>query len=253
MSIRVRKAWMIVGGIALALVVAVGAVLFAFRDTATSVDEEEIGLTVVTGGGAPGDYGLYTYATTGYETTDALAGGRHDYPTQTYLTIQPGGCGSLVRWQALEERYEEWDICPDGTLAGFASFHEWFRVANTDVFECPEPMPIQGEPGETWTAECLRVSSQEAGEGTHTLSYEVIGTETLVVGGEEVETRHVRISTLETGDTEGYANRDIWYLPGTNLLVRWVEQRASTTQSRIGEVDYAEQFEVLLTSLRPAS
>lgn len=244
---------MIVGGLAVALVVAAGAVLFAFRDTATSVDEEEISLTVVTGGGAPGDYGLYTYATTGYETTDALAGGRHDYPTQTYLTIQPGGCGSLVRWQALEERYEEWDICPDGTLAGFVSFHEWFRVANTDVFECPEPMPIQGEPGETWTAECFRVSSQEAGEGTQTLSYEVVGTETLVVGGEEVETRHVRISTLESGGTEGYADREMWYLPGTNLLVRWVEQRASTTQSRIGEVDYAEQFEVLLTSLRPSS
>ncbi|MFH1330900.1 MAG: hypothetical protein ABIJ48_09660 [Actinomycetota bacterium] len=253
MSLPVRKVWMIAGGVGLALVVAAGAVLFAFRDLATPVAEEDIGLTVVTGGGEPGDYGLYTYATTGYETTDALAGGRHDYPAQTYLTIQPGGCGALVRWQALEQRYEEWDFCPDGSLPGWSSFHEWFRVVNTDVWECPEPMPVQGEPGATWTVECTRVSSQEAGEGHQTMSYEVVGFETLAVGSEQVETLHVRVSSIETGGTEGYGLSDMWYLPGTNLLVRWVEQTAVTTESRIGAVEYTEQFEVLLTSLRPGA
>ena len=61
---------------------------------ATPLGEEEVGLTVVTGGGSAGDYGLYTYATTGFEYTDALAGSRHDYPARTYLTIQPGAAAN---------------------------------------------------------------------------------------------------------------------------------------------------------------
>jgi hypothetical protein len=251
MSVRARTIWFIAGGILVAVVVAGVVVLFAFRDRATSVDPEEIVVTVTTGGGAPGDYGLYTYETTGYETTDALAGSRHDYPAQTYLTIQPGGCGTLVRWQGLEQRYEEWDLCADGTMTGWSSFHQWFGVENTDVWKCPEPMPVQGEPGASWQAECDRVSSQEAGEGHKTLAYEVVGPETLTVGDETVETLHVRISSLQTGGSEGYGLTDLWYLPGTNLPVRWVEQASSTTDTRIGAVGWAEQFEALLTSLQP--
>jgi hypothetical protein len=251
MAMRARHVWMIVGGLGVAVLVAGGFWLFAFRDRARPINEEELSLTVVTGSGAPGEPGVYAYTTTGRETTDALAGSEHVYPARTHLTIQPGGCGNLVRWQPLEERYEEWEICSDGTLTGFVSFHEWFRVANTDVWDCPEPAPLQGEPGQTWTTECTRVSSQEAGEGSRTASYEAVGFETLVVGDEEVETLHVRVSALERGGTEGYRNSEMWFLPGTDLLVRWIEDASVVTQSRIGPVAYSEQFEVILESLRP--
>ncbi len=244
---------MIGGGVGLALVVAGGVVLFAFRDLATPMGEEEVGLTVVTGGGAPGDYGLYTYATTGFESTDALAGSRHDYPATTYLTIQPGGCGELVRWQGLEQRYEEWEFCADGTMSGFVSFHEWFRVPNTDVWVCPEPAATQGEPGATWSGECTRAGGEETGQAAKTLAYEVVGLETVTVGGEAVETLHVRISGVERGATRGTSVSEMWFLPGTNLPVRWVEQRDSLSDSRIGEVGYSEHFEVTLTSLRPSA
>ena len=244
---------MLGGGLALAAVVAGGVVLFAFRDTATPIGEEDVGLTVVTGGGQPGDYGLYSYATVGVESTDALAGSRHDYPATTYLTIQPGGCGELVRWQALEQRGEEWDYCPDGTMTGFTSFHEWFRVANTDVWQCPAPAPVQGEPGTTWTSECSRVAGEETSVAAKTLSYEVVGFETLAVGGEAVETLHVRIRGLESGGTRGSSLSDIWFLPGTRLPVRWVEQRDGVSDSRIGEVGYSESFEANLTSLLPGA
>ena len=36
-------------------------------------------------GSAPGDPGLYTYATTGFEEIDALGGARHGYPAETLL------------------------------------------------------------------------------------------------------------------------------------------------------------------------
>ena len=45
----------------------------------------------------------------------------------------------------------------------------------------------------------------------------------------------------------------MWYLPGTNLPVRWVEQRDVISDTRIGEVAYTEHFEATLTSLRPGS
>lgn len=253
MRVRPRTWWMIAGGVGLAAIVSGGVVLFAFRDLATPMGEEEAGLTVVTGGGEPGDYGLYTYATTGFESTDALAGSRHEYPPTTYLTIQPGGCGELVRWQALEQRYEEFDYCPDGTMSGFNSFHEWFRVANTDAWVCPEPAATQGDPGTTWSGECTRAGGEETGEAAKTLSYEVVGFETVAVGGEAVETLHVRIRGLERGATRGSSLSEIWFLPGTNLPVRWVEQRDGVSDSRIGEVGYSEHFEATLTSLRPGA
>jgi len=253
MSTRVGKVWWVFGGLGVAALVAGGVLLFAFRDFATPLGEEEVGLTVVTGGGAPGDYGLYTYATTGYETTDALAGGRHDYPARTYVTIQPGGCDELVRWQALEQRWEEWDLCPDGTMSRFTSFHEWFRVANTDVWECPAPSPVQGDPGAAWTAECTRAGGEETGAAAKTLAYEVVGVETMTVGDEAVETLHVRIRGVERGATRGSSLSDLWFLSGTNLPVRWVEQRDTVSDSRIGEVGYSEHYEATLTSLFPGS
>jgi hypothetical protein len=232
-------------------VIAGVAVLFAFRDVATTLGEEDVGLTVITGGGEPGDHGLYVYATTGYESTDALAGARHDYPAETYLTIQPGGCGTLVRWQPLEQRYEEWDYCPDGRMAGWDSFKEWFQIGNTEQWECPEPVEVQGEPGASWVVECARGDSEEAAAARQTASYEVVGYEPLLVGGEEVQTLHVCTTLTGTGGSVSTGQVDTWYLVGTQLPVRRVVVHDSTTDSRIGAVQYHEQVEIQLTSLRP--
>ncbi|HSQ38127.1 MAG TPA: hypothetical protein VLS92_09575 [Acidimicrobiia bacterium] len=251
LSRRAKVAWMIGGGVVLALVVAGVAVLFAFRDVASTLDEEEAGLTVITGGGRPGDYGLYVYATTGYETTDALAGARHDYPAETYLTIQPGGCGTLVRWLPLEQRYEEWDYCPDGRMAGWDTFHQWFQFGNTDDWQCPEPVPVLGEPGDSWTIECTRAETDNAAAAAQLNSFEVVGYESLTVGGEEVETLHVRVGIVGTGGSVSTGQQDTWYLVGTQLPVRRVLVHDSITDSRIGEVQYYEEAEINLTSLVP--
>jgi hypothetical protein len=45
----------------------------------------------------------------------------------------------------------------------------------------------------------------------------------------------------------------LWFLAGTNLPVRWVEQRDTVSDSRIGEVGYSEHYEATLTSLLPGS
>jgi hypothetical protein len=101
--------------------------------------------------------------------------------------------------------------------------------------------------------ECTRAGGEETGVAADTLAYEVVGFETVTVGGEAVETLHVRVRGLERGATRGSSLSDMWLLPGTNLPVRWVEQRDSVSDSRIGEVGYSEQFEATLVSLRPGS
>ncbi len=195
MAGRASRRWLVAGVVLAALVAATGALLFVFRDRANPVEREDVGPTLVTGGGEPGDFGLYLYATDGFETTDALVGSRHDHPAQTYITIQPGGCGTLVRWQALEERWDEWDFCADGSLAGWQGYHEWFGVGNLEDWACSPPIPTQGDPGEAWTGTCTRDAGGQVDAAEDRLSYEVIGYETLTVGTEQVETLHVRTTS----------------------------------------------------------
>src|SRR5574340_1184994 len=66
MMSKTRKRWLIAGGIVAALALIAGGLLFVFRDRATPAQQEDIEATLVTGAGAPGDYGLYLYATTGF-------------------------------------------------------------------------------------------------------------------------------------------------------------------------------------------
>jgi len=255
MAGRNRRRWLIAGASIVALLAATGAVLYfvVFRDRATPLESEDVGATIVTGEGRPGDFGLYLYATTGFETTDALAGSRHDYPAQTYMTIQPGGCGTLVRWQALEERWEEWDFCADAGLAGRRTYHEWFNISNLDVWTCSPPVPTQGDPGQVATGACARAATGNAEAAEDSLRYEMVGYETLTVGTEQVETLHVRVTGSGSGGTVSSRTADNWILPGTQLVVRQRVQITSTTQSRVGTVNSYEEYELNLVSLLPSS
>lgn len=224
-----------------------------FRDKATAVPPEQVTATLVSGGGQPGDAGLYLYATTGYETTDALAGSRHAYPAQTFMTIQSGGCGTLVRWQALEERWDEWDYCADGTMVGHQAYHEWFSMGNRDVWTCSPAAATQGSPGDTWTGGCSRAAGGNVAAADESTTYEVIGYETLTVGGEAVETLHIRTTSSGSGGSDSSDTADTWILPGTRLVVRQIAVGDSLNQSRIGPVSYHEEYELNLVSLRPSS
>ena len=253
MSKRKKRLLMVLGGVMVTVVVAAGAVLLAFRDSATPVTEEDVtgSLVTVAGGGAPGDFGLYTYATAGFESTDALSGAIHEFPLETYMTLQPGGCGEVIRWQALRERWAEWDHCSDGSMAGWTSFNEWYGVGNTDVWVCDEPVPYTGEPGATWRAHCFNTNPEHPTD--HYAEYQVIGLETLTIGEETVETFHIRMTATSSGWTEGTAVEDTWTLPGTNLVVRRTRDYTSFNDTQIGKVEYHEEYDVVLTSLSPRS
>lgn len=201
-------------------------------------------------GSEPGDPGLYAYETVGAEQIDALGGAEHEYPADTFATIQPGGCGTVVRWTALEERWSEQDLCPEADglrLAGFMSYHEWFGRSDLQEFTCDPAtaLVVPLEASGSWEYTC------STGERSETWTVDVIGLESLTIDGRTVDALHVRVVSQLDGASAGGSETDTWYLPGTGLILRKVSSSNSTNASPIGDVHYTEQYEITLRSLVP--
>ena len=182
-------------GVVLAVVAGgvIAAAIF-FRESTTPVDvEEAVGDfrdeagTVETAGTALPEPGVYTYATSGRESIDALDGRHHDYPAETTITVRHEGCGAVLAWRPLAERFDEMVICPEtsGTaLPRYRTYHEFFGMSDDREFEC-EPgslwYPSSTEPGTTWTLRCATEDVEVVRTGT------IIGLSEVDVGGSAVE------------------------------------------------------------------
>jgi len=229
---------------ALSVLLAAGAIAYIllFSNTATPVDRSVVTAAVV--GSEPGDPGIYAYETTGYEAVDALTGGRHEYPVATYLTISLGECGPVVRWDALAERWDEWEHCgPDGAITLSRNYHDWFGVPNLDEQVCAAPLPLV--PSAQMTVACT------TGDITETYQVTPMGEATVTVDGVAVATDWVRVVSELTGATTGDAQADLWVLPGSVLVVKMVVVRHNSTETPIGSVAYEEAYTVTLASLDP--
>ena len=178
----------------------------------------------------------------------ALGGSTHDYPVETFLSIRADGCGTTYRWQSLEERWEEHTICEDGRLDRITSYHEWFRVTDLSVYVCDETahmLPVGDET--TWSFSC-----ENEGVTTQEWAYEFVGIEVVDVGGEAAETLHIIASETVTGTTVGSGIHHRWFLLGSHLVVRETVEISNATDSPVGDVDYVEQYDLVLTSLTPS-
>jgi hypothetical protein len=237
------------GGIAVFVAVVGVAVFVLFRDTATPVDRDDVVGDVgeIAAGENPGDPGLYVYETVGFETIDALGGARHDYPAETFLTIRSEGCGFKVRWQALEEHWSERTICEDGRLEVIDSYHEWFGIPEQSTWICEENARMLPVGDETeWSFTC-----EKEDDSVQTWEYRLVGTETVTVGGEDVETLHLHVVETISGRTNGGSDSHNWVLPGTPLIVKRINDGTNVSGSRVGDVTYHEEVELLLTSVVP--
>lgn len=225
-----RRVLIVAGIVVVAALVALVVYLLAFRDTATPVDPTDLR-------GAE----VYPYLTTGYEEIDALSGARHDYPALTYLLVTDGSCGPVVRWEALAERWVEWEHCgPDDAATGTRSYHEWFGVPDLEVEVCPEPMPLV--PSDVVTVACV------TGDTTETYTITPMGSKAILLGGEEVVVDHVVVTSVLTGGTTGGSRVDLWVLPGTVLVVRTEVDRHTVSPSRVGDVRYDEVYTLVMES-----
>jgi hypothetical protein len=191
---------------------------------------------------------VYVYTTTGRDSVDALDGGHHDYPATTTITVTPTACGVQQRWDILEQRWEEWQRCVDGdgvSEIGRTNYDEFFGQSQTDVWACEgQQRPLDAAAGTTWSTTCASGSTSDRYDGV------VIGTERQTVDTSTVDTLHVRVTI--TGDAPSdHQIIDTWYLAGADLVVAQTATVATSNDSEIGTVHYAETYEIHLTSLTP--
>jgi hypothetical protein len=240
--------WILVlGGLTIGLVVAAGWLIF--RDTTTPVGADVV-RSQFDGevGSYPGEPGVYRYRTTGFEQVDALSGGRHEYPAETFMTITLSECGPVVRWDALAERWIDWEHCGSNLAVTVSStYHEWFGIPDLEEEICVEPRPIAGAAGDLTTTICSTPGTVETYETT------IVGQEVLEVGGVPIETTHLRRTSSLTGGSTGTAVVEVWRVSGTALMVRMEVSRSSVTPSAIGDVTYVEEFTLNLIGLTPGS
>jgi hypothetical protein len=264
---RIRWWWFVIAGV----VVLVGAFLvgrhFLYHDTTTAIDPEDAlsrfrASTTTAAGTIPSTApparlpapGVYQYATTGEEHVDALGGATHVYPAVTTITVTPSRCGVLMRWDALEERWTSRQVCADasGIVASTdTSFHRFYGQDDmTDAVCSPSYvfLPAVVTPGASWTASCSDGKTQES------ITITSVGVEPVVVGGHSVDA--VRLTWAETdhaSDTDGTVTADRWLAVADGLLLRETSRASSTTSTVIGDVHYREQYELILSSLTPAT
>ena len=193
--------------------------------------------------------GVYRYATKGYESIDRPSS-RHDYPSETAMSIRHSDCGFSGRWQPLENRWDEMDVCRRGDtsfLPRLATHREFYGQANDSDYECSaDNYAYRPEPGATWTGFC------SDGPAKMQIRGRALGIEPVRVGARTVDTvRYALQARISGGDAEGTWTAERWVDPDTGLLVRVEAQTNATSDSSVGEVHYREEVSLRLLSMTP--
>ena len=194
--------------------------------------------------------GVYQYRTTGSEHTDAVGGATHAYPALTTITVTPAAGGYVMRWDALEQRWDDWAVTIAGrqlVVTGEHTAHEFFGVRDVRAYDCADAQfrPAADTPGTRIGGRCT-----SAGD-TGMWSGEVKGTETVAVGGVEVAAIHVVMTEAMSGDTTGTRKSENWFAVDSGLLLRRISSVDGDSATPIGRAHYTEHVELVLTSLTP--
>jgi hypothetical protein len=241
---------------ALALVVAAadGFLLWA-RGLATPVGAERAAASYPTGaagsgGGVPGPRpptGVYRYRTSGYERIDRF-GVERAYPAETVRVITwRGGCRWRETVPVFTQHVETYDFCARGADAedfAYSTRLTYFLVPGVQRFACA-PVGrrlLAGQPpGAARGWRCAEGSSTSA----NTTIF--VGPETVQTAAGPIATRHLRLITALSGQSEGGAVRDLWLDPD-GLVVREDRQVSLRVRSRfVGTLTYEERASFLLS------
>jgi len=195
--------------------------------------------------------GVYVYDTKGSEHVSALGGASHTYPNQTTVTVTKTACGDDVRWDALQERWDEWSTCGDGhaiDIHSIITYHEFFKQVDKKSYLCDPTTtfrPRSDSTGATLVGNCSGSGASIKWTG------KIVGTEAMRVAGSAVQAVHVRIDETLTGDTHGTRHHDSWYAIGTNLLLRRESYTDVDSKSAFGYTHYNENLSLRISSLQP--
>ena len=195
--------------------------------------------------------GVYTYATSGSESLDALGGRSHRYPDVSTITVTHDECGWVQRWQPLRERWDATTFCPSRRgmeIRTDINHHQFFGIDDTREFGCDSGdlyYPARANPGRTWTARCTFDEIDVVRNGT------IVGTRDAEVDGTPVTVLEFEVHDDITGASNGSTDRTIQVVPDTGLLVGVELTTDVQNDSPIGDVHYQEHYELRLTSLEP--
>jgi hypothetical protein len=195
--------------------------------------------------------GVYTYRTVGAESIDVLGGARHEYPPETTITVVRAGCGVHLRWDALDQRRDEWSLCatpsgvelqPDGH-----QYHEFFGQADGEDIACDRGVvivPVESTPMPPQMQNCT------LGGDVWLPTWEVLEASHRLVDDRAVEVRHVRMTIADDDEYWEHTIVD-FYLDRQGLPVEVSADKRSRSPSPIGGVVYGETYTLELASLAP--
>jgi hypothetical protein len=195
--------------------------------------------------------GVYVYATSGSESVDVLFGASHEYPEQTTITVEQGGCGLLLRWDALSTRSTTWEVCPSSAgwaIRKYSEVHRFFGQTERTTYVCDAGSlwgPVPQTPGSTFERHCSTGKTRENSVGR------VVRIETLAVGDEQIETAHLTLAVTLAGRTDGTGTFDLWLATDNGLVVRLSLENDNASSSAIGDVRYREVARLELVSDEP--
>ncbi len=233
-----------------------GAWLALFRDTAEPVSVEDAVTsfrteTDATRGPSPIRPGVYVYATSGYEKTDALTGVTHRYPLRSTITVAASECGMSLTWRVLKGRSTAWTFCVTDEgweLRSQDERHTFFGNTESTTYLCQDTpiRPLRPPVGYRWRVSCATDGASESG-----VARLVERRRWSLQDGPTVSETLVRKSTRFTGEIRGTARYDFWFddEAGVPTNVRMLSRTAN--DSPVGEVHYDEDVRLTLTSLHP--
>jgi hypothetical protein len=157
-----------------------------------------------------------------------------------------------LRWDLLAERREEWNLCITERGIEYqvssSQYHEFFGQGEENTVECDRTVvvwPIELTEGAVTEPLCT-IRGQE-----WLPRWEVIGADTRLLEGHEIDTMHVR---LTVHDTDGYLETTTidWWIDEHGLPVEMRATEDSTADSgAVGDLHYLETYQAALVSATP--
>lgn len=199
--------------------------------------------------------GVYRYATVGRESIDALDGTEHIYPDETTITFAAVGCGVEMRWDALVERRDIWNLCI--TEAGIElqpngdAYHVFFGQEEIEPIECDRSVVLipTGADDAPASSEPVPLTCTIGGDPWLPV-WQVLERHVRTVEGVSVEVQHVRMTVTDEDEFSEHIILD-WYLDEHGLLIAAELTKETLADTVLGGVTYKESYTLDLVSLAP--
>lgn len=263
--------WMPVVGVVALVVLGFGVVLFQFvtRDEPGAVPVEEAledfrQSTATSTGEASGlrpPAGVYSLTGEGREEISFPPVDQQDGETiPATVEHQADGCWTF-RIDYNEAHWQDWTLCPsgDGLVQPLGhTYQAWdfgtAEIGNLATFECEADTPFivtDLDPDESVPRRCIGTNEQVSGTTDSRGTLTFVGTDTLEVGGVQVEAWRFRQNAEFSGAQTGTEEVDFWFAVEDGMPLRGERSVAIGSESPVGTIDYTEEGWWQLASLEP--